>query len=299
MLFACDTATAPREYINNVMQPQLQQILIDTKIDPVQKLWAKGLCQLFGLCGCTQDFHQGEQTLDVAGQLGDSYAYFFLAGHYQKIGNQAKSDEFLFLAVDGRFSIDEEEQVSEELVLRMAILGECFLNGVGIQKNLAEALRLLKLAANQGCTEAKYALGCCYERGVGIEKDVPQAISLYLEAAKDCVDAQQTLETNAAKYKEIIDTLKNRSRFCVEILYYGNIISQLDKEYLEPRQISKVSLPRVNPPQQPCPVIPTPNAQSPYTGYFSYWHSPWPPRTAASDVNAHAMSSRTFETRHK
>ena len=57
-----------------------------------------------------------------------------------------------------------------------------------------EALRLYKLAANQGHTEAEFCLGHMYSKGKGISKNYKEAVRLYRNAAKKgYIDAQYYL----------------------------------------------------------------------------------------------------------
>ena len=58
----------------------------------------------------------------------------------------------------------------------------------------AEAVRLYQLAANQGYADAQYGLGWCYANGTGVRKDEAEAVRLYRlaaeqdhEIAKDCL----------------------------------------------------------------------------------------------------------------
>ena len=62
-------------------------------------------------------------------------------------------------------------------------LGRCYELGFGVGKNLAEALRCYKLAADQGSALARCALGECYEFGNGVDRDLEAAARYYKLAA--------------------------------------------------------------------------------------------------------------------
>ncbi|MDY6300862.1 MAG: sel1 repeat family protein, partial [Bacteroidales bacterium] len=46
-----------------------------------------------------------------------------------------------------------------------------------------EAVRLYREAAQRGIPASKYHLGYCYENGLGVDKDMDQAVKLYRESA--------------------------------------------------------------------------------------------------------------------
>ena len=69
-----------------------------------------------------------------------------------------------------------------------ALLGVCYRDGVGVQKNLDQAFEYFMQAACsvngiRGITEAHFALGEMYENGNGVEKDMDRAIHHYMSAS--------------------------------------------------------------------------------------------------------------------
>jgi hypothetical protein len=56
-------------------------------------------------------------------------------------------------------------------------LGVFYHNGYGVEKNLAEAIKWWRMAAEQGHSEAQFRLGAAYSSGEGIVED-------HVEAAK-------------------------------------------------------------------------------------------------------------------
>ncbi len=63
------------------------------------------------------------------------------------------------------------------------VLGQMYLNGIGVKKDTVEAMRFYQLAADQGDLRAKYTLGILYFAGQGIDPDYQQAQRLLEESA--------------------------------------------------------------------------------------------------------------------
>jgi TPR repeat protein len=73
-------------------------------------------------------------------------------------------------------------------------VGACFRLGRGVDKNLSEAVRYYRLAADQGYMDAQYELGCRYEAGGGVTKDSNEAKRWFrLAAAQGHIDAQRRI----------------------------------------------------------------------------------------------------------
>ena len=62
-------------------------------------------------------------------------------------------------------------------------LGYCYENGNGVSQNDAQAYYWYKKAAEQGLDRAQYNLGQCYRVTRGVSKDITEAIKWYLKAA--------------------------------------------------------------------------------------------------------------------
>lgn len=77
--------------------------------------------------------------------------------------------------------IYENENPKEEYTILLNI-AKGYEHGIGITKNLAQAVLLYSQAANQGCAEAAYHLGELYEKGKGLPLDYQQAIDWYAKA---------------------------------------------------------------------------------------------------------------------
>jgi hypothetical protein len=55
---------------------------------------------------------------------------------------------------------------------------------VGLEADIAEAIRLYRLAAEQGWAMAQFCLGRCYESGTGVDQDLTESVRLYRLAKK-------------------------------------------------------------------------------------------------------------------
>ena len=62
-------------------------------------------------------------------------------------------------------------------------LGDAYQRGLGTPKDPAEAIRLYKLAVDQGICPAMVNLGKMYEQGDGVAPDSVEAVRLYRMAA--------------------------------------------------------------------------------------------------------------------
>ncbi len=75
-----------------------------------------------------------------------------------------------------------------------------YLDGRGITRNVDEAVRLLRLAAEQGYPDAQYDLGTMFEEGNGVEQDIDEARRLFkLAADQGEAPAQARLDRLAGK----------------------------------------------------------------------------------------------------
>eukprot|EP01094_Clydonella_sp_ATCC50884_P020899 TRINITY_DN4454_c0_g1_i7.p1 TRINITY_DN4454_c0_g1~~TRINITY_DN4454_c0_g1_i7.p1 ORF type:complete len:130 (+),score=30.08 TRINITY_DN4454_c0_g1_i7:1-390(+) len=61
----------------------------------------------------------------------------------------------------------------------MVKLGMCYEQGVGVEKNVEEAVRLYRQAVDMDEPSAMVKLGMCYEQGRFVEKNVEEAMRLY------------------------------------------------------------------------------------------------------------------------
>jgi TPR repeat protein len=80
------------------------------------------------------------------------------------------------------------------LAIAQCILGCMFVLGQGVAQDYAEAARLWRLSAEQGHAHAQYFLGGMFERGQGVAQDYAEAVRLFrLAAAQGFANAQNFL----------------------------------------------------------------------------------------------------------
>ena len=73
-------------------------------------------------------------------------------------------------------------------------IGNCYLNGTGVAKDAAEAVKWYRKAAEQQYAKAQNNLGNCYANGDGVTKDTVEAVKWYRIAAEQGdVDAQRNI----------------------------------------------------------------------------------------------------------
>ena len=63
------------------------------------------------------------------------------------------------------------------------VMAACFHTGYGVDEDPAQAAEWYRKAAEQGHAEAQFNLGACYASGYGVKKDPDQAIDWYRKAA--------------------------------------------------------------------------------------------------------------------
>ena len=76
-------------------------------------------------------------------------------------------------------------------------LASCYHFGHGVQKNLPEAARLFRVAAERGDTESQYKLGCCLQRGEGVHYGPVEAF-MWLKRAADAGYSEAQCEAGLA-----------------------------------------------------------------------------------------------------
>ncbi|KAL0215337.1 hypothetical protein P9112_007521 [Eukaryota sp. TZLM1-RC] len=62
------------------------------------------------------------------------------------------------------------------------MFAECLLNGVGVEKNVTKACKLLKILSDKDHLQAKRILAKCYLEGIGVEKDEVMGLTLSSES---------------------------------------------------------------------------------------------------------------------
>ena len=91
-------------------------------------------------------------------------------------------------------------------------LALCYLLGDRVPKNSKEAVRLFRLAADQGHQEARNYLANCYLDGEGVEKDYEQAMGLYIISAKQGNIAARNYLNNGEESEYQINEVEQHDR---------------------------------------------------------------------------------------
>lgn len=94
-------------------------------------------------------------------------------------------------------------------------LGECYYNGLGVEKNYEKAVKWYLEAANSGNPKAQYAMGRCYEKGVGVSRNKEKAKEWYKASAEqgyynndENINAQAELASIYYHEKNHLDAFK-------------------------------------------------------------------------------------------
>lgn len=98
-------------------------------------------------------------------------------------------------------------------VQALAILGECYQKGTGVERDMEKAVECFEESAAAGCTAAMNSLALCCLWGLGRKQDRTRAVELYLQAAGNgdaaaqnnlghCYESGTGVEPDAAKAVE-------------------------------------------------------------------------------------------------
>lgn len=92
----------------------------------------------------------------------------------------------LLNGIDGIYDTNEARDSFEHLCLETKLecpdpvyqLAQCFFYGYGTDKNITQAIRLLRIASRKHHVKSMILLAFCYQYGIGVEKDLFSAIQL-------------------------------------------------------------------------------------------------------------------------
>ena len=140
---------------------------------------------------------------------------------------------FLFLSFNAySLEFSKAKELAEQGDLKaICCLGECYLNGEGVEKNETEAIKLFRSAADKGDAYAIGRLGFCYHNGKGVEKNISEAVKLFRSAAEKgdpksmynlgiCYLYAQGVEENAIEGLKLIHTSADNGE-PLAMLYLG------------------------------------------------------------------------------
>ena len=134
---------------------------------------------------CVQQYGLGEMVAETSKE-DNAQVYLESAQRCEKVCDE----EGAFQA----YKAAAEKYDSAEAQLR---LGLCYAEGKGNEKNMVEAAKWYRKAAEQGNADAQNRLGVRYDRGEGVSKDVKEAAKWY---AKSAAQGHPKAQCNLALY---------------------------------------------------------------------------------------------------
>ena len=157
---------------------------------------------------CVQQYGLGEMAAETSKE-DNAQVYLESAQRCEKVGDE----EGAFQA----YKAAAEKYDSAEAQLQ---LGLCYAEGKGNEKNMVEAAKWYRKAAEQGNADAQNRLGVRYDRGEGVSKDVKEAAKWYAKsAAQGHPKAQCNLALDYKTGKGVEKDLKK----AVELFYNSAI----------------------------------------------------------------------------
>jgi TPR repeat protein len=82
--------------------------------------------------------------------------------------------------------ISDEYIISDELSAKIAyMLGKCYSEGIGVEKDSKKAYACWKFAADVGIADAQYEISKCYAEGKGVEENLKNSELWLDQAAKN------------------------------------------------------------------------------------------------------------------
>lgn len=168
---------------------------------------APGQCSL-GICyangkGVPQDYTQAVKWYRLSAEQGEGGAQSFLGFCYLNGDGVAEDDKeavkWLRKAYEQKYLKFDFAPVIEKAasgnVFGQLMLASFYATGLdNLEKNLVQAAKWCRKAAEQGNAEAQFCLACDYYNGDGVEKDQAEAVKWYLVSAEQgCPDAENNL----------------------------------------------------------------------------------------------------------
>ena len=136
----------------------------------------------YGL-GVEKDYNLAKQCFEAAISLGDTFAYFRLYEIYAYgQGVDVDANLAIELLIEGA---EMEEKKGFPSTICLSTLGRIYATGNGVRKSIKKAVSYLKLAAEHGDEDAKYALASMELKGEIKTKNGVDPLSTIVELACD------------------------------------------------------------------------------------------------------------------
>ncbi len=170
---------------------------------------AIGVCAANGW-GCAENPQLAFSSIEKACPKGDLTAIRSLGRFYLE-GIGCRKDEAR------GFTLYQKAAIAEDPVARY-VLAKAYLSGRGTERDLVKAVQLLQPIAEK-ISSAKCLLGRCYEQGEGCEKNGPLGLKLITEAAE--AGSLEALWVLASKYNRGADGVEKNVAKAYELSRKG------------------------------------------------------------------------------
>lgn len=170
--------------------------------------------------GTEKDDNAAIQYWEKSAKLGNVHAQYSLAKLWLENGNENKALKWLQKASDGGHAMAQYK------------LGKCYLDGTAVEKDVAHAVSLFLLSAEQGNAYAAYQLGRLYLTGELVSKDVETALYyLELSASQENQYAQYALGKLYLQGKDVSPDKEKAIEYLTA--YQGNLYAKFLLEHLD------------------------------------------------------------------
>lgn len=134
-------------------------------------LFALGQCYEFGI-GVECDLDQADELYQEAEKNGSVLAIGALGLRYLKKGDLGNA---IRLIEKGAGLGDPSSSI---------LLGDCYLNGLGVKKDPVRAFDIYRTVASSGDPVGLYTLGCCHVNGIGTKTNYIEAAKVFQKASE-------------------------------------------------------------------------------------------------------------------
>lgn len=138
--------------------------------------------------------HEGTGSFGI--QWKDSGSTFYALKYC--IRKQIGADKIIVMSLTHSNSLIQDEMFgSKRCELKVSAeaefeRGRCFAKGDGVNKDMHEAVKWYRKAAERGYAPAQFSLGCCYHSGHGVDKNSAEAVKWIRKAAEQGIAVAQS-----------------------------------------------------------------------------------------------------------